>query len=109
MDLNSVLMLVPVVSYIALVFSVKTGRLAGIYLFLTVTLATTILGIISISLIEPLNLSPSGLKEWVQNLILAVYVGAMIYGGIGARTGSAERLLVGGFAVVLVSLVSAVI
>jgi len=109
MSIGNILILVPLVSYIALMLAVKTGRLAQIYLFLTVTVATVILGIISITTIAPLNAAASSFRDWTRNIIVAVYVGAMLYGGFGARTNNLERLIVGGVFVALVSLVSAVI
>jgi hypothetical protein len=107
--INTLWMLVPIISYVALMVAVKTGRLAQIYLFLTVTVATVILGVVSISMIAPLNADASSLRDWTRNIIVAVYVGAMLYGAIGTKSNNLERVLVGGLFVALVSLVSAVI
>lgn len=107
--IDTLLIFVPVISYIALMMAVKTGRLAQIYLFLTVTIATVILGVVSITMIAPLNADANSLRDWVRNIIVAVYVGAMLYGSIGTRSNNLERVMVGGLLVTLVSLVSAVI
>jgi hypothetical protein len=105
----SLLMFVPIVSYVALMLAVRTGRLVAVYLFAAVTLATTILGLVSISLITPLNFAATDLRGWVLNILAAVYVCAMIYGSFAARSGNTERLITGGIFVTIVALVSAVI
>jgi len=107
--LNTIMLFIPILAYIGLVIAVKTGRLASLYLFAAVTLATIILGVVSISLIKPISPSVSDLRGLAVNLIAVTYISAMLYGSyFGARVNDVERVIVGGFLIVLISIVSAV-
>jgi len=106
MDLSSILVFIPVLTYAGLMFALKFGKLSSIYLFLTLTIATVILGIISISLIQPIG-SGSGMAGLMINVIAVTYILCMAYGAMGVMTNRYERVFVGGFGIVLISLMSA--
>ena len=89
--------------------AIKLGKLANIYLFVVITLATVILGVISLSFIRPLDFAPSTLTAIVTDLLVLTYIGAMFYGAWGIKTNRYERVIVAGLFVALVSLTSAVI
>jgi len=107
--LDTIIMLIPVITYVALLLAVRAGKLASIYLFATVTLATTILGIVSISIIPSIDFSAGGVRGLAVNALVATYIGAMIYGAFGAKKHNVERMTIGLIAVLLVSIVSGAI
>ena len=105
-----ILILIPIISYVALTLSVRAGKIAGMYLFVVVTIATLILGMISLSNITPFNMSPSDMRDVVLDVLTFTYIVAVVYGAFyGARSHNVERIIVGGAFVLLVSLIAAVV
>jgi heme/copper-type cytochrome/quinol oxidase subunit 2 len=106
--MDIVMMLVPVLTYIALMFAIRMGKLSNIFLFVVITVATLILGIISISVVRPIDTESGDLRALVINVTVGMYILSFLYGGWGARSGNFERILVGGIAIAFISLISAV-
>jgi len=106
---DMIMMFIPMISFIGLMLAIKTGKLASIYMFAVVTIATVILGIISLSVMHPLASDMSSLTVVVSNVLVITYIGAMIYGAWGVRSGNFERVTAAFMFVLLVSLTSAVI
>ena len=102
-------MLIPLAAFAGLMLSIKFVKIRNIYITAIITIATTILGIIPLSVIGPIVINPSTLAATVRNLLVAFYIGAMIYGGLGIRKNNWERVIVAGMFVLLVALTSAVI
>ena len=105
--LSAIMVFIPVISFIGLMLAVRLGKLANIYLFIVITIATIITGIISLSVIRPLSTDPT-IGAIFGNVLVATYIAAMLYGSIGVKTGSWERVIVAGLFVILVSLASVV-
>jgi hypothetical protein len=104
--IDMILMILPVASYIGLIICVKTGKIVNILTLSIVTVAVVILGILPISIIKPINIDASDPHQWFFNILAILYIGAMIYGAIGARTGSMKRIVIGGAIVVSICLFS---
>jgi hypothetical protein len=106
---DTILAIMPFLAFIGLMLAVKFGKIANIYLFAVITIATVVLGVVSLSVIKPFDFSASTLGAIVGNMLAVTYIGSMFYGAWGVRTGNWERVIVAGMFVLLVSLVSAVI
>jgi len=99
--MHLLLIAMPILTYIGLMISITFNKLSNVFLFVVVTIATIVLGLISISVIRPVG------ESILTTIIAGAYIGAMIYGGIGAKTKNTERLAVGLVIVILISFVSA--
>ena len=106
--IDAILMAIPLLTYIGFMLSVKFGKVSNIVLFAVITLATIILGVISISVIQPVDTGDSGMRGLLTNAIVTIYIASMIYGGyFGAAKGNYERVIVGGIFILLITLTSA--
>jgi len=105
-----IMLSIPLLSYAGLVIATKLGKLATFYLFAAVTLATLIVGIVSISVIKPIDAAASDMRGFVSNALTSTYIAAMLYGSFfGIKKDNYERVFIAGLLILIVSLASAVI
>jgi len=108
---DTLLALMPMITFISLMFTLKFGKsyIANLYLFVVIMLATVVLGLISLSIIQPFTLNISTPRNVLINVIAGTYILAMVYGGWGIKNNKAERVIVAGMFIFMISLVSLVI
>jgi len=99
----------PLIAFAGLMLSIRFGKIWNLYIWAVITIATLVLGVVSMSVIKPLDFAPSTLGAIVSDLLVFTYIMAMIYGAFGVRSGNWERVIVAGIFVVLVALTSAVL
>jgi len=109
MNLDTIITFLPLLSYISLIIIVKLGKMVNLLIFTAFLLITIVIGLFPIYSIKPLDLEASDLPGFVSNVIALTYIGSLIYGGIGARGGNIERVIVGFVLVLLVCLSSVLI
>jgi len=107
--LDTLLILFPIASYVILMLSLQFGWVKNLIIGIVLIIAVTILGIVSISTIQPIDMSASDLQGIASNIITITYVAAVIYGAWGVRGGRVERTIVGGVIIAVMSLMAAVI
>ena len=108
--LDTLLAFLPIITFALFLIAAYFKKLANVVLFLGFMVLTLIIGVFSISSISPLSASPLGLSGLVTNMLVFLYVAAVIYGGyFGAYIRNYERMIVSLIIVTFISLVSAVI